>query len=249
MEPTLISQDVNPVRYSIIAEKNPREIVMLRGKGCAWMRCRFCNYHLDFSRNLEENFALNCQVLDSVTGLHRRLEVINSGSFTELDESTMNRIIDICETRGITQVHFECHWLCRDAIPASRERFAARGIALKIKIGIETFDALFRECYLDKGIDETFTPAEIAAMFDECCLLQCLPGQTAESMTNDIETGLAHFERVCVNIMQENGCPVKPDPRVVAIFANEIYPRYINNERVDILMINTEFGVGGCGNV
>ena len=41
----------------------------------------------------------------------------------------------------------------------------------------------------------------IAKDFNECCLLFGLPGQTAESMTNDIETGLEWFERVCVNIM------------------------------------------------
>ena len=34
-------------RYSVITEKNPREIVLLRGAGCAWRRCRFCDYHLD----------------------------------------------------------------------------------------------------------------------------------------------------------------------------------------------------------
>ena len=235
--------DSNLNRYSVITEKNPREIVLLRGKGCAWRRCRFCDYHLDFNPSDAENFALNRRVLDSVTGLHRRLEVINSGSFTELDEATLNHIIAVSEARGISQEHFECHWLYRDAIPAMRERFAAHGITLKIKIGVETFDALFRECELDKGIDER-DPSRIAALFDECCLLQGLPGQTAESMIRDIETGLANFERVCVNIMQENGSPVKPDPRVVAIFSEMVYPRYVDNERVDILMVNTEFGVG-----
>jgi Predicted Fe-S oxidoreductase len=238
------SRDLNPVRYSVIAEKNPREIVLLRGKGCSWRRCRFCDYHLDFNTSDAENFALNSRVLNAVTGLHRRLEIINSGSFTELDDATLERVISVCETRGISQAHFECHWLQRDAIPAARARFAAHGIALKIKIGVESFDALFRESYLDKGFSHSPTPAEIAAMFDECCLLQGLPGQTAQRMIADIETGLAHFERVCVNIMQENSAPVKPDPRVIAVFASEIYPRYIRDERVDILMANTDFGVG-----
>ena len=34
----------NPVRYSVIKEKNPREIVMLVGDGCKWRKCRFCDY-------------------------------------------------------------------------------------------------------------------------------------------------------------------------------------------------------------
>lgn len=36
-------------RYSVITNKNPREIVLLRGSGCKWRRCAFCDYHLDFS--------------------------------------------------------------------------------------------------------------------------------------------------------------------------------------------------------
>ena len=36
-----MGQMENPVRYSVITEKNPREIVMLRGSGCRFLRCRF----------------------------------------------------------------------------------------------------------------------------------------------------------------------------------------------------------------
>ncbi len=61
----------------------------------------------------------------------------------------------------------------------------------------------------------------------------------------EVITGLTHFERVCVNIMRENPKPVKPAPNVIAIFLRELYPKYIENSRVDILMENTAFGVGG----
>ena len=37
------------IRYSVITEKNPREIVLLRGSGCVWKKCAFCDYHLDAS--------------------------------------------------------------------------------------------------------------------------------------------------------------------------------------------------------
>ena len=63
-------------------------------------------------------------------------------------------------------------------------------------------------------------------------------------MKRDIETGLAHFERVCVNIMVENSTKIKPDPAVIAVFAEKIAPLYLNNDRVDILTENTDFGVG-----
>ena len=49
----------NPVRYSIIKGKCPREIVMLVGNGCKWRKCRFCDYHLDSSPDVEFNFKIN----------------------------------------------------------------------------------------------------------------------------------------------------------------------------------------------
>ncbi len=230
-------------RYSIIHEKNPREIVLLRGRGCVWRRCRFCDYHLDFSRDEKANFALNRTQLEQVTGLYGTLEAINSGSFVDLDHDTLSLIEQVCQKRQIHQVHFECHWMHREEIPRFRQRFEQLGITLKLKIGVETFDSLFRESYLDKGID-TDSPAEIAAYFDEACLLQGLPGQTAESMERDIETGLDYFERVCINIMQKNTKSIQPDPEVITAFAARLYPKYIHNNRVDILMENTDFGVG-----
>ena len=65
-------------RYSVIPDKNPREIVLLRGAGCKWRRCRFCDYHLDFSADETANFELNQKVLSQVTGIFHKLEVINS---------------------------------------------------------------------------------------------------------------------------------------------------------------------------
>lgn len=239
-----MEQDFNPVRYSIITEKNMREIVLLRGTGCAWKRCRFCDYHLDASKDTAANFALNKQVLANVTGQYRKLEVINSGSFVDLDEQTMLLIEKTCLDKGISALHFECHWLHRGAVSDFRRRFAKKGIHLKLKTGVETFDAHFRESCLDKGID-TDNPQEIAKYFDEACLLQGIAGQTAKSMEDDILTGLQYFERICINIMTPNRCPIKPDQTVIDIFKKELYPKYIGNPRVDILLNNTDFGVGG----
>ena len=231
-------------RYGIITEKNPREIVLLRGSGCRWRRCRFCDYHLDFSKDAEANYRLNRAVLARITGQYGRLEVINSGSFSDLDPATMAAVKAICRSKKIRQIHFECHWRDRSAIKALREDFKALGIGVKVKIGVETFDPLFRECYLDKGIDES-DPAKIAENFDECCLLFGIPGQTAVSMTRDVEVGLTYFDRVCVNMMTENTSRIKPDPSVIDVFTKEVRPAYLDNPRVDVLMENTDFGVGG----
>lgn len=231
-------------RYSIITEKNPREILLLRGSGCKWRRCSFCDYHLDFNKDDSANFALNKAELAKVTGLYGKLEVINSGSFSDLDDNTMKLIQETCAARHISQIHFECHWKDRRNIPQLRRSFAAIGVEVKVKIGVETFDREFRENYLIKGIDEE-NPAAMAKDFDECCLLFGLKGQTAESMTRDIKTGLENFERVCVNMMVENTTKVKPDKNAIEAFQKNVYPLYADDPRVDILMNNTDFGVGG----
>lgn len=232
-------------RYSVITEKNPREIVLLRGSGCAWRKCTFCDYHLDYSRSEEENFQLNAMELEKVTGRYHHLELINSGSFLELDEKTMQKIVEVCREKEIKILHFESHWMYRERIQEYREKFQAMGVDLKIKIGVETFDYHYRENILKKGMD-TQNIEEIEKYFDEVCLLQGLEGQTEESMRQDIELGLAHFERVCVNIMAENSTKVKPDTKVIQIFMEKLYPVYQENERVDILLNNTDFGVGGA---
>ena len=231
------------IRYSVIEEKNPREIILLRGTGCRWRRCAFCDYHLDSSKDEEENRKINREAMSHVTGKYHHLEVINSGSFVELGEDMLNEIVALCEEKKIHTCHFECHWLFRDAIDAWRSAFAKVGTQLKIKTGVETFDYDFRENVLKKGITEK-DPAAIAKQFDECCLLFGLAGQSVESMRKDIEIGLANFERVCVNIFVENQTKIRPDRSVIRDFMQYIMPEYIGNDRVDILLNNTDFGVG-----
>ena len=117
------------------------------------------------------------------------------------------------------------------------------GVEPVIRLGLETFDYDFRENYLVKGIDEK-NPKIIAEYFDEINVLQGIEGQTAESMIWDIEMGLKHFKRVYVNIMTENKMPIKPDKMVIEQFRTKVYPRFKDNDKVDILLENTDFGVG-----
>lgn len=228
-------------RYSAIASKRPREIVLLRGSGCVYKRCAFCDYHLDASADEAANVALNREVLAHVTGRFGELEVINSGSVFELPEATLNLIASTCHARGIRVIHFESHYLYKNRIPALRECLA--GFDLKLKLGLETFDAEFRETVLHKGIPDA-DPAIVARHFDEANLLVGLPGQTLASMERDIELGLTHFERICVNVMCPNAAPLQPDPQVVQAFTKTLLPRYQDDGRIDILVQNTDFGVG-----
>ena len=230
-------------RYSVITDKNPREIVLLRGDGCKWRKCTFCDYHFDFSKNIEENYCLNQSVLQEVTGTYKKLEVINSGSFCDLDSKTMLLIKEVCVEKGITEIHFECHWIHREEITSLRAYFSDASIEVKIKLGVETFDADYRENRLRKGISTTDV-TEIAQYADEVCLLFGLEGQTLTSMRTDIETGLSYFERICINIMVENSTKIKPCKETIELFMTELYPLYRENPRVDILLNNTDFGVG-----
>lgn len=228
-------------RYSIIKEKNPREIVLLRGKGCVYKQCSFCDYHTDQCDNEEENFELNQSVLDKVTGAYGNLEVINSGSVFELDHKTSELIKRICKEKDIKIIHFESHYIYNNLIPTLRELYS--GFNLKLKLGLETFDYDFRENVLHKGIDEK-NPERISQNFDEANFLFGISGQTAESMETDIQLGLEYFERICINIMCENSTQVKPDKAVIADFMQSVYPKYKDNDRIDILINNTDFGVG-----
>lgn len=242
-----MNSDFNPNRYDVISKKNPREILMLRGSGCKWRRCTFCDYHLDFSKDEMANYTLNIQEIQKVTGKYHRLEVINSGSFCDLDEPTIEAVETICRTKDIRDLHFEMHWMHRSDIAFLRERFHKSNVTVHIKMGVETFQTDFRDNILKKGMEHA-SPEEIADYADEVCLLFGITGQTTDTMLSDIETGLRLFQRVCVNIMIENTTPVHPDHTVIQDFIDNIYPKYRDNSRVDILLDNTDFGVGGNKN-
>lgn len=228
-------------RYGRITEKRKREIVLLRGKGCAYGKCAFCDYYLDKCCDEWENFDLNSRVLARVTGEFSDLEIINSGSVFELDIATLDLIKRICRDKNISVIHFESHYLYREQIYQLRREFDA--FDLKLKLGLETFDYDLRENYLNKGIKER-DARRIAKVFDEANFLFDVRGQTLDSMRKDIELGLELFERICINVMCENSSSVKPDRRVIDDFINYIYPNYVDDGRVDILINNTDFGVG-----
>ena len=228
-------------RYGRITDKRKREIVLLRGSGCIYKSCTFCDYHLDKCLDETENFKLNSEVLSRVTGEFSDLEVINSGSVFELDNRTLELIKSICSEKKIKTIHFEAHFLYRDRIKQLREYF--KDFDLKMKLGLETFDYDLREKVLKKGIPER-DPKVISCDFEEANFLFGIEGQTINSMSNDIRLGLENFERICINVMCENTTKVKPDEKVIKCFVNELYPVYKDNARVDILINNTDFGVG-----
>jgi len=228
-------------RYGRILSKRKREIVLLRGSGCIYKRCAFCDYYIDSDKDERANFQLNKEILSRVTGEFGDLEIINSGSVFELDKDTLSLIKDIAYEKHIKTLHFEAHYLYRGRIEELRNYFS--DFDLKMKLGLETFDRELRENYLKKGIPED-NPEIISHSFDEANFLFGISGQSVSSMEKDIELGLKYFERICINLMCENSAPVKPDKSVINDFMNGIYPEYADDYRVDILINNTDFGVG-----
>lgn len=224
-------------RYAQIEEKNKREIVLLQGSGCKYKQCSFCDYYLDVG---EESFELNSKVLEQVSGKYGVLEVINSGSFDEIDSKSMQKILEVAREKKIHTLIFECHYLYRNKIASLKESF--KGFEVKIKLGLESFDYALREGVLKKGIKPN-EPKEIAKDFNEANFLIGIQSQSEAMIRKDIELGLEHFERICLNVMCDNS-KMKADREVIKIFLDKIYPSIKNHPRIDILLENTDFGVG-----
>lgn len=225
-------------RYSKIDKKFKREFLLLQGKGCIWKKCRFCDYYNDVG---EDAFGLNSRVLSMVTGEYGVLDIINSGSVFELDDKTLGLIYKTALEKNIHTIWFEAHWLWHDKIPALKERF--KGISLKFRIGAETFDVKTREAW-NKGIPAEISAREMAEFFDGCCLLLCVKGQTEQMILNDIKTAEKYFSYCSLNVFEENSTDMKTDHELKKWFCSEIAPLYEDNPKFEILINNTDLGVG-----
>ena len=226
-------------RYSVIREKHPREIVLLKAFPCAWGRCAFCDYTDDNSRDEEAVHALNFQVLSRVTGQMGVLEVINSGSCFELPEATLLEIRRIIREKQIQRLFFESHWMYRNRLQQMRDFM---GVPITFKIGVETFDNDFRERVLNKHADFQ-TPEEVARYFDSPCLMVGIQGQTREMIDYDIRMLKQHFRLGTVNVFVNNTTAIRRDEELVRWFL-DTYGWLREDPAVEVLVENTDFGVG-----
>ena len=226
-------------RYSVITEKNPREIVLLRAFPCAWGKCAFCDYIEDNGRNREEMEEQNRQVLSQVTGRLGVLEAINSGSCFELPRKTLEDIKQIAGEKNIRRLIFESHWIYRHRLEELRGFFR---IPVTYKIGVETFDYDFRERVLNKHADFK-SPQEVASFFDSICLMVGIKGQTKEMIRNDIAILKQYFSHGTVNVFNNNSTPIRRDEELVRWFMEE-YRWLLDDPDVEVLYNITDFGVG-----
>ena len=225
-------------RYALISTKMPREFVLLQGTGCRWRKCTFCDYHEDVS---ERPFEVNEPVLRQVTGQYGVLDVINSGSAMELDEETIAFIKEVVKEKKIHILWLESHYMYRKKLASFAKQFAP--VQVKFRCGVETFDTALREAW-KKGIPSSVSVQEIAQYFQGICLLCCTQGETKEHILKDIELAKEHFEYFSVNVFCNNHTSVKQDKDLATWFAKEVYPMIKDEPGIEVLMENTDLGVG-----
>ena len=225
-------------RYALIHTKMPREFVLLQGAGCKWKKCTFCDYHEDVS---EHPFTMNESVLRQVTGQYGVLDVINSGSAMELDSETITLIKEVVKEKNIHTLWFEAHYMYRKKLAEFAKQFVP--VQVKFRCGVETFDADLRDAW-KKGIPSSVTPEDVAKYFHGVCLLCCTQGENKEHIMKDIEIAQRHFEYFSVNVFCNNSTSVKQDKELAQWFAREVYPKIKDEEGIEVLMENTDLGVG-----
>lgn len=226
-------------RYSVIHTKMPREFVLLQGRGCRWGRCTFCDYHADTSEN---PYALNKEVLSKVTGCYGILDIINSGSGIELDTDTLKLIKKVATEKNIHTLWFEMHYMYRHRLAEFADYFAP--LKVKFRCGIESFDGEQRKRW-NKGVPESVTAEDIANYFQGVCLLCCTEGESRERIISDIQKAEQLFEYYSINIFCNNSTDVKRDDELAHWFINNIYHEAERLTKAEILLNNTDLGVGG----
>lgn len=230
-------------RYSKILEKDKREIVLLIGDGCKWKKCKFCNYHLDRNDNEKEQYEINKSVLSQVTGEFGKLEAINSGSIFELKDKSKKELLDTCINKKIKTLIIESHYMYKEKVKQFRKECEVKGIDLKVKGGIETFDENLRESYFNKGFGNP-SLEELKEIFNQVNLLVGVQGQNFKQIEKDIEIGIENFERICINLYKGMEDILPEDKNLKEEFLKKLYHKYKDNYKVDILVENTDFGVG-----
>ncbi|GAA0714951.1 radical SAM protein [Paraclostridium ghonii] len=226
-------------RYSEIKNKNSREIVLLKGFSCIWGKCSFCDYILDNDNNEEEMNKLNFEVLEKVSGKYKVLEVINSGSCFELPKDTLEKIRSVVKEKNIEKLFLESHWCYKNRLDEMRRFF---NIPIVFKIGVESFDYDFRNNFLNKNA-KFKSVDELKNHFDSPCMMVGIKGQTKEMIDKDMDIVLKNFKHATVNVFINNTSSIQRDEELV-IWFKEKYKFLDDNENIEVLYNNTDFGVG-----
>lgn len=225
------------VRYSSIDKGLRREFILLQGRGCRWRKCTFCDYHLDLSC---DPFEINSSVLEQVSGKYGVLDIINSGSAMELDDETVRLIAETVKEKNIHDLWFEAHWMYRSKLDDFSANFPCR---VHYRTGIESFNPGLRKKW-NKGVEETVTPEEVRKYFEGVCLLAGLEGQTKEDIIESVSIAERLFEYYSVNLFCQNSTAERRDEKLCRYFISEIAPEIRKSSKAEVLIDNTDLGVG-----
>ncbi|MBR4998193.1 MAG: hypothetical protein IKY84_10100 [Bacteroidaceae bacterium] len=184
---------------------------------------------------------MNRPVLEQVTGVYGVLDVINSGSALELDAQTVELIRRVVRERNIHTLWFEAHYMYRHRLAQFASLF--EGVEVKFRCGIETFDGTLRSQW-KKGVPAEVTTVDVARYFQGVCLLCCTEGETRERILTDIDAARKHFEYFSINLFCNNGTSLRRDEALASWFVEEVYPTLCDAEGVEVLIGNTDLGVG-----
>lgn len=227
-------------RYSVIENKIPREILLLKSLPCLYGKCSFCNYILDNSTNIDEIISTNTEIINMINGQYGVLEVINSGSVFEIPVQVLEDIKQKANDKNIHTIYFEVYYGYRKRLKEIIDFFPNQEI--RFRIGVETFNDEFREKVYNKPFP-THNIEEFSQNFYACCLLICVQGQTKEQILNDIKIALDNFKEITINVFIDNGTPVKRDPELVKWFVKDVYPKIKDLQNAEILIDNKDLGV------
>ena len=221
-------------RYGVVDDfKEQMEVILLRGSGCTWGRCTYCDYQKDFTQDQMSNYKLNRKAINQVTGKFKKLFVIDSGSFVELDSLTLAYLRDKVYELGIETLIFEGHWQHRNAIPMFRKIF--EGIKVEFNVGAETFDIDYREKVMKKGMGKA-TAKEVSKYFNRVNIMTGMKGQTLQMLARDLDLALKYFDVISLNIFTPNTTTTERDYKLIEDFYNsEIYDMAINHSRIRVI--------------
>ena len=225
------------IRYSEITKGFKRDFILLQGTGCRWRKCTFCDYYLDESI---DPFAVNEPVLKMVTGKYGVLDIINSGSAMEFDEKTIALIRKVVEEKNIQNLWFEAHWIYHKELEAFSKNFPCN---VHYRIGVESFNPDLRIRW-KKGIGRDVTPEMIRQYFDGVCLLAGLEGQTEEDIVESVRIAEKYFDYYSVNLFCPNSSEEKRSEELSRIFIERLAPEMAKSSKAEILIENTDLGVG-----
>ena len=159
----------------------------------------------------------------------------------ELDTETIELLKSVVREKGIHTLWFEAHFMYREKLAAFAAQFAP--VVVKFRCGIESFDAKLRKRW-NKGVPSWVTPVDVANYFSGVCILCCTDDDSRERILADIETAKQYFEYFSVNLFCNNTTAVKRDEELAAWFVKELYPILKDDAQIEVLVENSDLGVG-----